>query len=52
MTNDSFIVYRVEDKLELEPGTWHVRVRAKNSIGWSAYSIEEIIVIHPSMITF
>lgn len=31
--------------MELTPGSWHVRMRAKNTVGWSAFSAQHDFVI-------
>ncbi|XP_054089799.1 uncharacterized protein LOC105215939 isoform X2 [Zeugodacus cucurbitae] len=32
--------------MELTPGRWHVRMRAKNTVGWSAFSAQHDFVIN------
>lgn len=36
--------HRIKHKLALSPGHWHVRVKSKNTEGWSAYSTSEDII--------
>lgn len=40
-----FILHRIKHILNMEPGNWTVRVKAKNTVGWSTYSTEEAIVV-------
>lgn len=43
---------RIQHKLSLDAGTWNARVKAKNADGWSLYSEQEKIVVHPSEYLF
>lgn len=36
---------RIKHKLALAPGHWNAHVKAKNSVGWSAYSTDEDIIV-------
>lgn len=36
---------RIKHILNMEPGNWTVRVKAKNTEGWSTYSTEEAILV-------
>ncbi|XP_036333889.1 neural cell adhesion molecule 2-like isoform X1 [Rhagoletis pomonella] len=38
-------IWKVTHEMELTPGSWHVRMRAKNTIGWSAFSAQHDFVI-------
>lgn len=37
--------FRIKHKLALQPGKWHVRVKARNTEGWSTYSSQEEIIV-------
>lgn len=37
--------HRIEHKLELNPGTYNIRVKAKNNEGWSIYSDQATVVV-------
>ncbi|XP_039954727.1 neural cell adhesion molecule 2 [Bactrocera tryoni] len=38
-------IWKVTHEMELTPGSWHVRMRAKNTVGWSAFSTQHDFVI-------
>lgn len=38
-------IWKVTHEMELTPGSWHVRMRAKNTVGWSAFSAQHDFVI-------
>ncbi|XP_054739858.1 protein amalgam [Anastrepha obliqua] len=38
-------IWKVTHEMELTPGSWHVRMRAKNTIGWSSFSAQHDFVI-------
>lgn len=40
---------RIQHELNLAPGVWHARVKAKNTEGWSEYSDQATIVVQPGM---
>lgn len=44
-SENSGLYSRIKHILNMEPGNWTVRVKAKNTEGWSTYSTEEAIVV-------
>ncbi|XP_067628244.1 neurotrimin [Eurosta solidaginis] len=38
-------IWKVIHEIELTPGSWHVRMRAKNTVGWSKFSAQHDFVI-------
>uniref|UniRef100_A0A0A1XK55 Protein amalgam n=1 Tax=Zeugodacus cucurbitae TaxID=28588 RepID=A0A0A1XK55_ZEUCU len=39
-------IWKVTHEMELTPGRWHVRMRAKNTVGWSAFSAQHDFAIN------
>lgn len=36
---------RIKHILQLEPGAWTVRIKARNDEGWSTYSTEQAVIV-------
>lgn len=45
-------VWKIQHKLSLDSGVWHARVKAKNIEGWSSYSEQATVVVHPTHDSF